>query len=289
MKAPATNALPASVLTKRQVKTFRKEFRNGDVIIAMVRYDDECGNGHNSFAITGELYDRDFIKGESSVTNSKGVERYLGACGCLHEEIAKHFPELKPLIKWHLVSSKGPMHYVANTLWHASDSASPGKAPGTPCQFEERVQFLGFPVTFKASKSLREWMRTHPDHNTLEPVPVLYVKRPGETCDFKPKFTLTGFPVKEWHQAPFDSEMEAREWIAAMGHGWQFVEIPVGWIQPKERNLDYARSSAVWPEATDEELCQEPEKLKAALLERLPALMAEFYKAVTSEPLNFVY
>lgn len=64
-----------------------------------------CGNGHNSFSITATIYE-----------NGCDV-----AGGCCHEEVAKHFPELAPFIKWHLTSTDGPMHYVANTLFHAGD------------------------------------------------------------------------------------------------------------------------------------------------------------------------
>lgn len=42
----------------------------------------------------------------------------------------------------------------------------------------------------------------------------------------------------------------------------------------KERDLDAARRVAVWPDATDAELMQEPEELRAALVARLPGLIA---------------
>lgn len=77
----------------------------GSVLTATVRYDDECGNGHNSFTITGD------IRGEY------GFE----AGGFLHDEIAKYFPDLAPLIKWHLVATDGPMHYLANTEYHVQN------------------------------------------------------------------------------------------------------------------------------------------------------------------------
>lgn len=48
----------------------------------------------------------------------------------------------------------------------------------------------------------------------------------------------------------------------------------------KERQLDAARSSAVWEDATDEELSVPAEQLKQALMERLPALQAEFKDAL---------
>jgi len=43
--------------------------------------------------------------------------KYIGG-GCMHDEIRKHFPELEPLIKWHLCfEHSGPMHYIANALF----------------------------------------------------------------------------------------------------------------------------------------------------------------------------
>lgn len=93
--------LPASVLTKSQKKSLRKELPKGFIRVDM-RYDDECGNGHNTFSITG------------SINEGRGT-----ACGCIHDDIEKHFPELSHLIKWHLCSSDGPLHYIANTLYHA--------------------------------------------------------------------------------------------------------------------------------------------------------------------------
>jgi len=37
--------------------------------------------------------------------------------GCDHDAIREHFPELAKYIKWHLVSSKEPMHYIANSMY----------------------------------------------------------------------------------------------------------------------------------------------------------------------------
>ncbi len=113
-----------SALTKNQVKTFRTEYTDEHgqpcVLIAKVRYDDECNNGHNTFAITGELYNLSYrIPYGASVKNSSGKTLWLGSSGCLHDEISKRFPELAPFIKWHLVSSDGPMYYVANSIYHA--------------------------------------------------------------------------------------------------------------------------------------------------------------------------
>ena len=100
-------------------KTFKKELSDGSVLVANVRFDNECKNGHNTFAITADLYEETRRNGEPSVVNSRGEKRYLTSCGCQHDLVAIHFPELAPLIKWHLTSTDGPMYYVADTVYHA--------------------------------------------------------------------------------------------------------------------------------------------------------------------------
>lgn len=80
-------------------------------IRAEYRFDDDCRNGHNTFTITGTI-DR---RSGSLWCDDSG--------GCLHDEIRKHFPELAPYIKWHLVSTDGPMHYIANTVYHAEQGS----------------------------------------------------------------------------------------------------------------------------------------------------------------------
>jgi uncharacterized protein Usg len=133
----------------------------GGQITVSVRFDDECKNGHQTFSITADVY-----------TTASRRRHDCQACGCLHDDIAAIFPELAPLIKWHLTSTDGPMHYVANTCHHAGD------------------------------------------------------------------------------------------------------RIP--------RDLAAARSCAVWPEATDEQLCAPREELEAALTARLPGLIAAFRADMTA-------
>ena len=154
-----------SVLTKSQTRKYGPVYYTEDGaeyrITAKVRYDDECGNGHNSFAITADIDRKD------------GAGRWREAAGgCCHEEVAKYFPELAPFLKWHLCASNGPMHYIANTVYHVG-----------------------------------------------------------------------------------------------------------------KKKLDYARSTAIWPDATDAELCADD--LKEKLEARLPALLADFQKDV--ESLGFVF
>ena len=65
----------------------------------VLQYDDRRVNGHKTFfSIT--------VLGH-------------GFGGPMHDEIREVFPEFANLIKWHLVSADGPMHYMDNTLFHA--------------------------------------------------------------------------------------------------------------------------------------------------------------------------
>lgn len=41
----------------------------------------------------------------------------LLSCGQMHDEVRSTFPELAHLIRWHLSSATGPMHYVANGMF----------------------------------------------------------------------------------------------------------------------------------------------------------------------------
>ena len=113
-------------LTKRQVRTFGPRpipsYGKGCTITATVRHDDSCGNGHNTFAITGEIRD-------PRVRRDNGIV----ACGCLHDEIARVFPELKPLIRFHLMSTDGPLSYIADTLfWLGYSGYCDGKPRSPP-------------------------------------------------------------------------------------------------------------------------------------------------------------
>lgn len=133
-----------------------KGYPQGSTIKAEISFDDECGNGRNGFAVT------------ATVKNPRRRDD-IEAGGRLHEDVARVFPELAGLIKWHLSYTDGPMYYLANTVYHA-----------------------------------------------------------------------------------------------------------------RNRNLDAARSCAVWPEATDEQLSVGADELKAALTARLPALLHEMRQDITA-------
>lgn len=225
-------ALPASVLTKKQTKTFGPRSINYDGtpawITAKVRYDDECGNGHNSFAITAEIVAKDKRRG------------WL-ACGCCHDEVAAAFPELSPFIKWHLTSTDVPMHYEENAIYHAGDRDCHGLREGEFRQHTSRGKYQA---------------------DGVEGVPCWELK----------------FPVGQAREI-YSHEKPAPVTLEWQAHG------RTG--EGKARDFDAARSGAVWPDATDAELSQEPEALRAQLRARLPALMAEFKAAV--ESLGFTY
>jgi hypothetical protein len=218
----------STILTKNQKKVFGpKVFKeNGHFysISAIVRYDDECGNGYNSFSITGEIW--------RCTESGKRTGRDCETCGSIHDHIKKHFPELAPFIKWHLTSSDGPMHYMANTLYHAGDKDSNGLKKGEFRQMKDR------------KTGLLLWEADTPDGlgNTIAsetaPAPV--------TIHYKPYGTT--------------------------GEG-------------KERQLDYARATAVWPDATDDELIALD--LKEKLINRLPQLLKDFQSDV--ESLGFTF
>ena len=60
------------------------------------------------------------ITGETWELGKPKTDRYSFSCGALR--IGDYVPELAHLDKYHLVSTKEPMHYVANSLYHAKDN-----------------------------------------------------------------------------------------------------------------------------------------------------------------------
>ncbi|MCK5611719.1 hypothetical protein KAR91_58160 [Candidatus Pacearchaeota archaeon] len=263
-----------SILTKNQKKIVTKsgitEYGEKCDLVIEISYDDECNNGHNSFHITGRLY--------KAGKRSDGA--YL-AGGCIHEIIEKHAPEFKPYVKWHGTSSDGPMHYVANSMYHARTCTHEGKKPGDPVTYSERLKFKGFPMTFtQAEKGFFDFLRGCDSKFNLEIEAVEHKKEPGG-YDFKPQYTFRGF-VGEWHQCPFDTGAEAHEFLDCLQqNGIEFVKTPTQWAEAVEPNLEYARGSAVWPEAKLEDFTKE--KLEA----RLPQLLKDFKKAM--EELEFIF
>lgn len=192
-------------------------YGGGAVLSVELRFDDECRNGHETFSITGEV--------------RRPGRRDVEACGCLHEDIARVFPELEPLIKWHLTSTDGPMHYIANTCYHAGD---------------------------RDWRGLRKWERK----------PILGPdKMPTWVPKTKPEQYVKGY------EQPAPVLVEYELWCRE-GEG-------------KARDLNAARRAAVWPNATDEELCQERSQLEAVLKARLPVMLTAFKQDMLN--VGFIY
>lgn len=241
------------------------------VICAEVRFDDNCRNGHNTFAITADIRD----------TRYRGARGEI-AGGCCHDEIAAAFPELAPLIRWHLTSSDGPMHYIANTVYLAGNRDHWGKLAGEPHQWETMIQFGDNPIKHKLGSKFVKWLESCvPLHGEsrfdFEVLPFYHDDqgKPGKH-QFGPKFTFGGF-AERWHECPFDSEQAALDFLCALQTcNPKFVKIATAWGEGKARDMDGARRAAVWPDASDAELSVEPDALKAALVARHAHLVANF-------------
>lgn len=88
-----------------RIKTGRRRIGD-DYIVAEYGFDSLNGPGRESFGVTASLRNvRD--------TRSEGH-----SFGCLHDHVAKAYPELKPLLPWHGMMADGPMHYDANAAYH---------------------------------------------------------------------------------------------------------------------------------------------------------------------------
>lgn len=69
--------------------------------------------------------------------------------GMQHDEIAKHFPQLEQYLKWHLVSTGEPTHYLANgKYWWDKAMSGEKQGPGEPhpiTAFQSTIVMGGIP------------------------------------------------------------------------------------------------------------------------------------------------
>lgn len=191
-----------------------KGYGTAGMMHVCIRFDDECGNGHQTFSITADVY-----------TEGSRRHRDIAAGGCLHNKIAKRFPELKPLIKWHLSSTDGPLHYVANTTYLAGNRDHNGLLKGESSQIR--------------------------NGRTGQPCWILE-RTPGNLPQYVDRDTQ-----------PTEQVLTKYVPLLCIGEG-------------KERDFEAARSCAVWPEATNEQLSLPKEELAELLAARLPGLIAAF-------------
>lgn len=276
-----------SKLTKNQKQQHVKHFYDDGqthTLFIKVRYDDKCNNGHNTFSITGSLY-----KGQHE--SEPRSERNLISCGCIHDEIEKHAPEFAHLIKWHLMNSDSPMHYVANTIYHASNRDYNGRLKGEPYAFERKIMFNDVPYLYTPTKELLAFIDEvgiDANWSDFELIELHHEENAKGGYQFKPKWSFAAMPVTEWHKAPFDTWEDACNFVHAMTQcKVEIVKRATQYGEGKERDFDAARACGIWPDATDEQLSLPKEELEKLLIERLPKLVNEFKQTV--ESLGFTY
>ena len=256
-----------TILTKHQTKTERITIKdsklypeyNGRTLAIELRYDDECGNGHNSFSITG----------------SAGGRHGIG--GCIHEFIIEQAPEYRKFIKWHLTSSDGPMHYVANSMYHAKEV----KKNTVVSRYDERLTFEDCPFTFDLSKKLNSFLESYTGE-TIEVIAVAHRENGIEgKYQFNDNYTFKGC-TEDWYSTLFNDKREAEEMAEAlMDHQHEIVRTIGSYENEKIPDLRAARDSAVWPEAQLADFTEE--KLAA----RLKGLLTEFRESM--QELSFTY
>lgn len=245
-----------------QVIKFTRHYEKSGVkyrLTVNLRFDDQCNNGHEDFSITGDQY-----------RFERGAYRE-DSFGCLHNDIAEVFPELVHLIKWHLTNIDGPMYYISNTTFLAGNRDCWGKLKGEPKSYGHGIKFGNSPITHNLSNTLYKFLQDNPCAEFVE-VPH---KNEKTGYQFGPKYAPLGY-TDVWHKCPWDTQQEAEEFIQAYALGHEFVTFPTSFGEGKDRKLDAARSAAVWPEATDEQLSLPEEELEKLLLARLPALIEAF-------------
>ena len=240
-------------------------YGTGGLMRVTVGYDDKCGSGCPSFYITATVR-----------TAESRRQKDFAAAGCLHEDIVQVFPELAHLIPWHMASPK-PMHYIANTVFHASNRDHYGRLKGEPCAWETYIVFKGSVVPHREPDTgFGKWL----EHNKGKVFDTVRFQRGEHTW-----WNISADGKNFGDRRLFATEYEAGMWTYAL-NGYQadftLEKIPTKYSEGKERDLAAARASAYWPEATDEQLCLPKEELVALLEARLPQLVEKLETVVKS-------
>lgn len=247
-----------------------------DTVHVEVRFDDEYGNGYRTLSVTGEVRS---LSGKDNIV----------MCGRIRDVMMAYFPELAEAVRYHLVSTDGPMGYPANALYLAGDRDCWGKRKGEVKTWRLSAKAGNSPITHNLPQGFIKWFQERMVKSGGEgSFAVTSIAHPPSAgYQYAPKWTLTGYTDK-WHECPFDTQSEAEEWEEALNKGMVTVDrVPASYGEGKERELDKARSVALWEDATDAELSVEKGELEVRLMERLPAIMTDFRKVV--EGLGFDY
>lgn len=289
-----TVEVPDSRLTRQQTKILQRDIPvtlGGTKLTVTVeaRFDDECGNGHNSF----------FLKAEAYEANKPKLDRYWRQLS--GRAIAQLFPEYAHLLKWDNTSTDGPMAYLSNTLYHACDRDHEGKRAGDPVQTdmvvalevkgEKRTHAIpvyepnpfsptanNFPEFWEAINNeggfhkMRLLNKPTNERTILTLVCGKHSLHGG--TKLRPCNIDTGYAVKDSLQTVVDlwngrADLVLHAEVKKVSEG-----------HPPD--LEAARRSAVWLDATIEQL-----QSVDLLVARLPTLMEEFKQDM--ESLGFIY
>ena len=88
--------LPKSKLTHNQKIKIERTYQDKPIWLE-ISWDDECNNGHNTFSFV--IWSPEFsIPGETGI-------------------VQEVFPEFYPYMKWHGITSDGPLYYFDNTRY----------------------------------------------------------------------------------------------------------------------------------------------------------------------------
>ena len=221
-------------LVKNQKKLFSYKLEKNHVIEYIevtVRYDNHCSNGYNSFSITTQN-------------------------GCDHNKIAEKVPELAHLIKWHFMTSKGPMHYFSNTMYHANELDYNGELKGEFTRYKINVMAnIANNNSFIRVYSSAFMYENRQKSINLELSNKKQLKLLEEFC------SVLTVQYKQVKINDFNSMSEG-----------------------KESDLKAARSCAIWPDANLYQL-----RDRNLLEKRLPKLKEDFIKDIESDLLGFIF
>jgi hypothetical protein len=101
--------------------------------VCVICFDDRYKNGHNTLRIGTEVYpDRDRAVRRGQIYD------------CLSsKETLRYFPEVKDLLPFNGCGTDGPIHYIANTRWHAGDTDCWGGRAGEVRRYRHDVAVNG--------------------------------------------------------------------------------------------------------------------------------------------------
>jgi hypothetical protein len=226
-------------------------------------------NQHPYFSITGELR----VKGRIEV------------CGMMHDEIAKYVPEFAPYLKWHLTSTDGPMHYLANAHHHAGFSENMEDSRNMD-HLRSTIVFGACPID-DANVKLEELNETELDQFLVSRYPVLMrqFKEDINTLFDKPvidEFETTRIkteielPTRQPRKTPEEKKAEKRQ--AVIKEYDQDV-----WKATRERDIklwlldhDIKLDNVIWYSHTDRVCFGWRDKVSDAFASQLLDLASEF-------------